>query len=165
MLNGPAHPDVLRVLDGLDASARPVHEARVLPPEAYMSEAFFAFEKEAVFMHSWLCVGRVQQLPNPGDFLTGELPEGEQDEADDGRGDGAHEPVALDQLHAGHPAPRLAIEASVSSADRRRQRSAKRALLRKASPRGCGSSTTNSPKTRPGFDAMAMMRVERNTAS
>ena len=70
MLNAMAHPDVLRVLDGLDISARPVPEARVLPPEAYMSEAFFAFEKEAVFMHSWLCVGRVQQLPNPNDFMA-----------------------------------------------------------------------------------------------
>lgn len=65
-----AHPDVLTVLNALTDSARPVGEARVLPPEAYMSPHFFAFEKEAVFMHSWLCVGRVQQLPNPGDFLA-----------------------------------------------------------------------------------------------
>jgi phenylpropionate dioxygenase-like ring-hydroxylating dioxygenase large terminal subunit len=64
------HPDILAVLDGLDASDRPVAEARVLPREAYMSDAFFAFEKEAVFMHSWLCVGRVQQLPEPGDYLA-----------------------------------------------------------------------------------------------
>ncbi|MEJ0068504.1 MAG: hypothetical protein WDO24_07025 [Pseudomonadota bacterium] len=59
------HPDVRAVLDGLDASDQPVADARVLPREAYMSEAFFAFEKEAVFMHSWLCVGRVQQLRIP----------------------------------------------------------------------------------------------------
>lgn len=64
------HPDVHAVLDGLDGSDRPVAEARVLPPEAYMSAAFYKFETEAVFMHSWLCVGRVQQLPNPGDYLA-----------------------------------------------------------------------------------------------
>jgi phenylpropionate dioxygenase-like ring-hydroxylating dioxygenase large terminal subunit len=64
------HPDVQTVLDALADSARPVDEARVLPPEAYMSPHFFAFEKEAVFMHSWLCVGRVQQIPNGGDFLA-----------------------------------------------------------------------------------------------
>ena len=64
------HPDVQAVLDGLALSARPVEEARVLPPEAYRSEAFYAFEKEAVFMRSWLCVGRVQQLPNAGDFMA-----------------------------------------------------------------------------------------------
>jgi phenylpropionate dioxygenase-like ring-hydroxylating dioxygenase large terminal subunit len=68
--NHAVHPDILAVLAGLDASARPVGEARVLPPEAYMSPAFFEFEKEAVFMHSWLCVGRVQQIPESGDFLA-----------------------------------------------------------------------------------------------
>ena len=67
------HPDVRTVLAGLDASARPVAEARVLPAEAYRSPHFFAFEKEAVFMHSWLCVGRVQQVPRPGDFLAATL--------------------------------------------------------------------------------------------
>jgi phenylpropionate dioxygenase-like ring-hydroxylating dioxygenase large terminal subunit len=64
------HPDVLAVLNGLDSSAQPVEDARALPPQAYMSDAFFAFEKEAVFMHSWLCVGRTQQLPNAGDFMA-----------------------------------------------------------------------------------------------
>ena len=64
------HPDVEAVLDGLDASAQPVAQARVLPPEAYVSPAFHAFEMEAVFMHSWLCVGRVQQLTNVGDYFA-----------------------------------------------------------------------------------------------
>jgi phenylpropionate dioxygenase-like ring-hydroxylating dioxygenase large terminal subunit len=67
------HPDVLAVLDGLDVSDRPINHpagARVLPKEAYMSAAFHAFEREAVFMHSWLCVGRVQQLPSVGDYMA-----------------------------------------------------------------------------------------------
>src|SRR5580700_12198736 len=67
------HPDVLAVLAGLDVSDRPINHpagARVLPKEAYMSSAFHEFEKEAVFMHSWLCVGRVQQLPNVGDYMA-----------------------------------------------------------------------------------------------
>jgi phenylpropionate dioxygenase-like ring-hydroxylating dioxygenase large terminal subunit len=64
------HPDIAAVLAGLAESDRPVEEARVLPPQAYMSPHFFAFEREAVFMHSWLCVGRVQQIPRPGDFLA-----------------------------------------------------------------------------------------------
>jgi phenylpropionate dioxygenase-like ring-hydroxylating dioxygenase large terminal subunit len=70
---GSLHPDVLAVLDGLDVSDRPINHpagARVLPKEAYMSAAFHAFEREAVFMHSWLCVGRVQQLPNVGDYMA-----------------------------------------------------------------------------------------------
>jgi phenylpropionate dioxygenase-like ring-hydroxylating dioxygenase large terminal subunit len=67
------HPDVLAVLNGLDVSDRPINHpvgARVLPKEAYMSDAFYEFEKEAVFMHSWLCVGRVQQLPKVGDYIA-----------------------------------------------------------------------------------------------
>lgn len=64
------HPDVIEFLTNLDISDKPVDEARVLLPKAYYSEAFFEFEKEAVFMHSWLCIGRVQQLPNIGDFMS-----------------------------------------------------------------------------------------------
>jgi phenylpropionate dioxygenase-like ring-hydroxylating dioxygenase large terminal subunit len=67
------HPDVLTVLDGLDISDRPIDHpagARVLPREAYMSPEFFEFEKQAVFMTSWLCVGRVQQLPKAGDYMA-----------------------------------------------------------------------------------------------
>ena len=40
----PLHPDVAAVLEGLDASDGPVDSARVLPPEAYMSPAFYEFE-------------------------------------------------------------------------------------------------------------------------
>jgi phenylpropionate dioxygenase-like ring-hydroxylating dioxygenase large terminal subunit len=65
------HPDIRAVLDGLDASARPIAAgARVLPAEAYKSQAFYAFEHEAVFMRSWLCVGRVQQVAKPGDYMA-----------------------------------------------------------------------------------------------
>jgi phenylpropionate dioxygenase-like ring-hydroxylating dioxygenase large terminal subunit len=68
--HAPLHCDVEAVLVALADSALPVEQARVLPAEAYMSTDFFTFEKEAVFMHSWLCVGRVQQIPKSGDFLA-----------------------------------------------------------------------------------------------
>ena len=64
------HPDVQEVLAGLAASEVGVPEARALPAKAYISEAFYEFEREAVFMHSWLCVGRAQQIPNPGDYIA-----------------------------------------------------------------------------------------------
>ena len=35
-----------------------------------MSPAFLDFELDAVFRHSWLCVGRVQQLAQPGDYMA-----------------------------------------------------------------------------------------------
>jgi nitrite reductase/ring-hydroxylating ferredoxin subunit len=44
--------------------------ARSLPGECYTSEEFFAFEKEALFMREWLCVGHHSSIPNPGDYFT-----------------------------------------------------------------------------------------------
>lgn len=70
MLNHNLHPDVTEVLASLEPSERPLPETRVLPPKAYFSEAFYQFEREAVFMHSWLCVGRIEQLSKPGDFIA-----------------------------------------------------------------------------------------------
>ncbi len=65
------HPDILAVLDGLDQSTRELKEgARVLPPQAYGSPEFYEFEVEAVWKKSWLCVGRTQQLPEPGNYLA-----------------------------------------------------------------------------------------------
>src|SRR5215831_18156044 len=58
------------LLDSLEPSTRDVNEACLLPPVLYTSEEFFAFEKEAVFGHDWLCVGRVDQVPHPGDWYT-----------------------------------------------------------------------------------------------
>lgn len=45
-------------------------EAPMLPRECYTSTEFFEFEREAVFGRSWICVGRVEQVPEPGDFLA-----------------------------------------------------------------------------------------------
>lgn len=55
------------------ASIREVDEACSLPPAVYTSEEFFAFEREAVFGHEWLCVGRTDQVPEPGDWYACEL--------------------------------------------------------------------------------------------
>jgi len=51
-------------------STRPLAEARALPPACYTSEEFFAFEKEAIFAHTWLCLGHQNQIPNPGDYFA-----------------------------------------------------------------------------------------------
>ena len=57
-------------LGSLDASAQDFTAAVGLPPAVYADPDFFAFEKEAVFGHEWICVGRVDQIPNVGDFYT-----------------------------------------------------------------------------------------------
>jgi phenylpropionate dioxygenase-like ring-hydroxylating dioxygenase large terminal subunit len=56
-----------------EASIRDVNEACLLPPELYVSADWFAFEKEAIFGHSWLCVGRESQVPEPGDWYAFEI--------------------------------------------------------------------------------------------
>jgi nitrite reductase/ring-hydroxylating ferredoxin subunit len=54
----------------MDSSILDVNEARMLPPKCYSDPSFFEFEKEAVFSHDWLCVGREAWIPNPGDYFT-----------------------------------------------------------------------------------------------
>jgi phenylpropionate dioxygenase-like ring-hydroxylating dioxygenase large terminal subunit len=47
----------------------PVKDAQILPAEAYVSEEFWEFEKQAIFGREWLCIGHVNEVPNPGDYL------------------------------------------------------------------------------------------------
>ena len=47
----------------MDSSILDVNQARMLPPKCYSDPRFFEFEKEAVFSHDWLCVGR-EACPN-----------------------------------------------------------------------------------------------------
>jgi phenylpropionate dioxygenase-like ring-hydroxylating dioxygenase large terminal subunit len=41
--------------------------------EPYISTEFFARERELVFQRSWLNVGRVEQIPGPGDFIVKDI--------------------------------------------------------------------------------------------
>jgi hypothetical protein len=45
-------------------------QARSLPAEYYASEAFLEFEKEEIFRKEWVCLGRVEEVPNPGDYFS-----------------------------------------------------------------------------------------------
>ena len=44
-----------------------------LPPKAYTDPGFFALEVESLFRRQWLCLGRVDEIPAPGDFFTLDL--------------------------------------------------------------------------------------------
>jgi len=48
-------------------------QARSLPAEYYASEAFLELEKEEIFRKEWVCLGRVEEVPNPGDYFSTEL--------------------------------------------------------------------------------------------
>ena len=56
--------------DSLGSSTLSVAEAETLPPACYTDPVFFEFEKEALFNHEWLCVGRESWVANPGDYFT-----------------------------------------------------------------------------------------------
>ncbi len=59
-----------RLGDALAESRRPLHQARHVPGYIYSSPDILEREKDALFMQDWLFVGRVEELAQPGDFLT-----------------------------------------------------------------------------------------------
>jgi len=54
----------------LDTSTLEVNSAQMLPPECYVSDEFYEFEKGALFDREWLCVGREAWAMKPGDYFT-----------------------------------------------------------------------------------------------
>ena len=51
----------------------PLERAETLPPDAYFSPAVYDLEVERIFRREWLCVGRVDQVPNAGDYITADI--------------------------------------------------------------------------------------------
>ena len=51
----------------------PLDQAFAMPKSVYTSDAFLALEQQHVFAQEWLCAGRAEALPNPGDYLTMEI--------------------------------------------------------------------------------------------
>ena len=53
-----------------DGVRRPLHLAETLPGWAYTSERFYQREMERIFTKTWIYVGRVERIPNAGDYFT-----------------------------------------------------------------------------------------------
>ena len=51
----------------LAESLRPFGQSRMLPRAAYTDPAVFEWEQQHFFGSGWLCVGRSDQVANPGD--------------------------------------------------------------------------------------------------
>ena len=71
-----AEPDnsLQSLLASLQESAETSFEdARPIPPALNHSQGFFEHEKQSVFMQEWVCVGRADEVPTPGDFLTHQI--------------------------------------------------------------------------------------------
>jgi len=52
---------------------RPFGEAVTLAPQAYVDPEFYRLEVRRIFRREWISVGRVEQLPAPGDYFTLDL--------------------------------------------------------------------------------------------
>jgi hypothetical protein len=59
-----------RFFDELASSVTAIDVAETLPPACYTDAAFYEFEKEALFNHEWLCLGREEQVKANGDYFT-----------------------------------------------------------------------------------------------
>jgi phenylpropionate dioxygenase-like ring-hydroxylating dioxygenase large terminal subunit len=70
-LHGPISVQpMVDLLRSLDASTQDVSTAITLPPEVYTSPEVLAFERDALYAREWLCAGRAERVPNPGDWFT-----------------------------------------------------------------------------------------------
>lgn len=52
---------------------RPYSAARTMPAAFYTSPEFLDFEIEHLFHKEWVCLGRIEEVPEPGDYLVTEL--------------------------------------------------------------------------------------------
>ena len=69
-IRSPIVDSLLREIATFDSAA--AHE-RMLPAGCYTEPDFFAFEQTEVFSRTWICVGRVEQVAQPGDCFSWEV--------------------------------------------------------------------------------------------
>ncbi len=63
--------DLSTILHSLkNLAALPLEQAAAMFSEMYTSVELLELEKERIFNKQWLCAGRVDSIPNPGDYLT-----------------------------------------------------------------------------------------------
>ncbi len=66
-------PESLLSADHIAAARRPFEEASSLPAAAFVEPEVFQRERDRIFEREWLCVGRVDQVGEPGCFFTLDL--------------------------------------------------------------------------------------------
>ncbi|MBX5486850.1 MAG: aromatic ring-hydroxylating dioxygenase subunit alpha [Mycolicibacterium hassiacum] len=62
--------DLTGLAQKLAAATGNYDDAKGLPPECYTSEEIYDLERRFLFMREWLCVGRADLIPQPGDYYT-----------------------------------------------------------------------------------------------
>ena len=72
--NAHSRKSLSEVMAELNTAATTDFEsARPIPPAVNHSLEFHAHEQKSVFMQEWICVGRHDEIPGPGDYLTHEI--------------------------------------------------------------------------------------------
>ena len=62
------------VLDDLrQMAARNFSAAQTAPPSAYHHPDLLSLEADKIFKQEWICIGRTEEIPNIGDYLTYEI--------------------------------------------------------------------------------------------
>jgi glycine betaine catabolism A len=51
----------------------PIEGAKTLPRKYYASAELYATEIQKIFFRRWLCVGRADEIPNPGDYVLRQI--------------------------------------------------------------------------------------------
>ncbi|MBA3563103.1 MAG: aromatic ring-hydroxylating dioxygenase subunit alpha [Gammaproteobacteria bacterium] len=72
-LRSPVRPGGLPSANNLAATRRERARASALPAAFYTSPDVHALEQSQLFANSWLCIGREEDLPDAGSFLTREI--------------------------------------------------------------------------------------------
>ena len=62
---------ILKQLKSL--AQRPLSEATAPPKDLYTLPEICDLERERIFSRSWLCAGRADEVPSPGDYMTFEI--------------------------------------------------------------------------------------------
>jgi phenylpropionate dioxygenase-like ring-hydroxylating dioxygenase large terminal subunit len=71
------HDPALSPTDALRANvALPFGQAVAMPKSVYTSPGFATLEQTHIFARDWLCAGRADTLPNPGDYRAFDNPGG-----------------------------------------------------------------------------------------
>lgn len=70
-MNAVVQPRSLKAIrSDFSAALRPLPQALTLPPYYYKSEQMLEWEVNEIFMKEWLCIGRADEVPRPGDYFT-----------------------------------------------------------------------------------------------
>jgi len=72
--NAHTNTPLATVLDALQtAAAKSFDQASPIPPVLNHSLEYLDFERAALFQQEWICVGRADEIPHHGDFLTHDI--------------------------------------------------------------------------------------------